>query len=108
MPSVEKDYHAAWRDYRRREFTMFASIVACFPGGLLTGLALTPQFGGNAPIFVAMVLTVVVALPCSLWVLRWHCPRCGNFFHRDPALGWRSATQCCTCGLPLYEPRPVP
>ena len=107
MASVERDYSAAWRDYRRREFTMFGSLVASFPGGLFVGLAFTPRFGGEAPIFVAMALMIVVTLPCSLWRLRWHCPRCGSFFHRDPAGWWWNARECCTCHLPLYEPRPV-
>ena len=107
MPSVQRDYQAAWRDYRRRELALFGSIVASFPGGLLAGLALAPRFGGNAPVVVSVVLMAVIALPCSRWLLGWHCPRCGNSFHRDPALGWRHARQCCTCGLPLYEPRPA-
>jgi hypothetical protein len=112
MASVERDYPAAWRDYRRRSFLALGSIVASFPGGLLIGLALSARLGPDAPMFVAAALTLAIVLPCSFRLAAWRCPRCGKPFHGP--LGWAEpvkysnpfARQCDACGLPRQEPGP--
>ena len=108
MPSVERDYPAAWRDYRWRSYPFLGSLIVLVPGAILVGTTLSARFGNNpAPFFVTWLLMGVVVGSFSFWLWRWRCPRCGKPFHEGMAFHNNPLAQkCYTCGLPKQEPRP--
>jgi len=77
MPSVERDYPLAWRDYRRRSRLVLTYLLAAVPIAIWVGSLLSSRLGNTAPLFVAWLLMGVGLGSCSFWLWRWRCPRCG-------------------------------
>jgi len=107
MPSVEKDYPAAWVEYGRRSDMALASLGS-FPVGLLVGSALMPTFGEAAVPIVGVLFIASLAWPCFSRLYRWRCPRCGAPFHRNETLHNPFTQKCLNCDLPLRERLPPP
>jgi hypothetical protein len=102
MPSVERDYPAAWRDYRRRDRLMLVYMPAAVPGAVLAGLLLSRRLGTEAAFLVAWVVMGAGAVAVSYGLVGWRCPRCGQRFH---GTGYSNpfAKKCQSCGLPARE-----
>ena len=109
MASVERDYPAAWRDYRRRSYLLLGYMAGAFPLAALAGWLLMARFGTPALFFLCWALISVGMFLFSFKLWKWPCPRCGKKFHQDyvlEKLGHNNpfARRCYSCGLPKQEP----
>jgi hypothetical protein len=102
----EAPYAAAWRDLRRRRWTMWGVYLGFFPGRWLVSAVDAKRLHDHAPeIFpIAGTVWMVAFLVSGFWADAWRCPRCHEIFTR--ATWYRNpwTRQCLGCGLPRWAP----
>jgi hypothetical protein len=85
----EKNYAAAWADYKRRR--LFGYLI---PALLLLASWAIKSYSPQAPIALFAV-AVIAWLGLQNWYERWPCPRCGKRFNEPGKVN----DHCAGCGL---------
>lgn len=100
-----RQYAAAWND-RKRRFLIYVVAINSFwllvLGGILAQA--NPRFDlPGRTVILAFVLWFVAQVAAGVWLNRFRCPRCGDFFYWKK-WSWKiektkNKRQCRHCGL---------
>ena len=104
QPEEIDQYAVAWKD-RKRRFQTYVVVINSFWLFVLAGMLsqVNPRFNTSGrTVILAFVVWFIGQLAAGVWLNRFRCPRCGNFFYWnwswkiEKAKNWRA---CRHCGL---------
>jgi hypothetical protein len=97
-----------WRNFEKREWTVFLLFLGYLPGVFALSYPLDRLFGSAVPFALVVAVAWMGAFGAAVF---WHgnfpCPRCREpFFRRSWWYQRGLAKRCVHCGLPLWaEPQ---